>query len=170
MKSPSKRQAVYSSWNLSSTSELQYYLTAFPVSGTVHIFCVYTAVAAMRDKRCLWSFPFSSSDTGRENKGGGEGTKSTDSWTAIRAPSPVTRVPFCLPRSTTLPHSGLPICLLLQFVVCYVFHEPGVWNARGWLLGVNSAVKYSHVLKYHGSKMWEGVKVWVHPFLTWDLD
>jgi len=152
MKSPSKRQAVYSSWSISSTSELTYYLTAFPVSGTVHIFCVSTVVAAVRDKHCLWSFPFSCSDTGT---GKGRWGVTWKYRLLDLYSTPVSSNLFYISVSLLQPHIPMLRC---QFACGF-----SLWSAassmnlvcemvRGWLLGVNPRFKCSHVLKYYGRK------------------
>jgi hypothetical protein len=71
------RSSIYasSSFTLQAVHRrgIKHYLTAFPVYERVFIFYVSTSVAAVSDKRCLRSFPFSCSDTGtgKERKKGG---------------------------------------------------------------------------------------------------
>ena len=82
-------------------SGIKLYLTAFPVYERVFIFYVSTSVAAVSDKRCLRSFPFSCSDTGT----GKEGVRGL-TWgyrlpdLLIDPPFPVTSCAFLYPFFT----------------------------------------------------------------------
>jgi len=150
MQSPSKRQAVYKSWKLSSTSELKYYLTAFPVTGTVHIFlwplCEINAACG------YFLFPV---QTQEREKGDGVTCKYR-LLDLYSTPPPLSSNHLYFSVCLSQPHFPMLLC---HFVCCF-----SLWSAassvnlmcemlRGWLLGVNPRVKCSHVLKYYGSKV-----------------